>query len=79
MADQAGSQPVASEGCFLTRAQLAARWHCSIRTLERLRVRGVLQSFRLPSGRVCYRLSDIERLEQDSERRSQRGELVDPT
>ena len=79
MSKQASPQSLPSEGPFLTRPQLASRWHCSIRSLERLRVRGVIRSFRLPGGRVCYRLSDIERLEQDSEYRSQSGGSAERT
>ena len=51
------SDGIATRPLPIIRQELAARWRCCIRTLQRLERRGTLRSRRLPSGRICY-LSD---------------------
>lgn len=57
------STQVVASPSLITRQELAARWHCSVRTLQRLERRGVIRSRRLPSGRICYLLADIAEAE----------------
>jgi hypothetical protein len=45
---------------YLTQADLAARWLCSPRTIERWRQDGKGPLYLKPRGRVVYRLSDVE-------------------
>jgi len=51
---------------FLSRRQLAARWSVSIETIKRMEKAGTLAFLKLGAG-VRYRLSDIERIEQQAE------------
>jgi hypothetical protein len=50
----------------LSRQTLAMRWECSIETVKRREKAGVLKSYRL-GGLVRYKLSDVERIEQQAE------------
>jgi len=52
---------------FLTGSELARRWQMSVRTLEGWRSPPRKVPFIKVSGRVLYRLTDIERLEVASE------------
>lgn len=47
----------------LTQKDLARRWGCSARTLERWRVAGQGPLFLKLNGRVLYRLEDVEAYE----------------
>ena len=51
---------------MITRRDVAERWSYSIETIKRLEKGGKLPSIRI-GGRVRYRISDIERLEQEGE------------
>lgn len=48
---------------FLTRVQLAARWHMSVKTLETWAASGTGPEPRRFGRRSLYRLSDVERFE----------------
>jgi hypothetical protein len=49
----------------LSRQQIAKRWQCSTETIKRREKAGILPSHRL-GGLVRYRLSDVERIEQEA-------------
>jgi hypothetical protein len=49
----------------LSRHQIAERWQCSTETIKRREKAGILPSHRL-GGLVRYRLSDVERIEQEA-------------
>ena len=49
----------------LSRHQLADRWQCSTETVKRREKAGILPVHRL-GGLVRYRLSDVERIEQEA-------------
>jgi len=49
----------------LSRQQIAERWQCSTETIKRREKAGILPSHRL-GGLVRYRLSDVERIEQEA-------------
>lgn len=51
---------------LISRRHLADRWSYSVETIKRQEKAGKLPSIRI-GGRVRYRLSDIERLEQEGE------------
>jgi hypothetical protein len=57
--------PANRDDVFLTEKQLAERWSCSIRTLQNKRVIGTSIQFVKIGSMVRYRLSDIERFEND--------------
>jgi hypothetical protein len=48
-----------------SRQQIAERWQCSTETIKRREKAGILPSHRL-GGLVRYRLSDVERIEQEA-------------
>jgi len=49
----------------LRQKDLAARWHVSVRTLERWRWLGGGPRFLKVGGRVVYRLEDVEAYERE--------------
>lgn len=51
---------------MLSRRCLSGRWHLSVETLKRREKEGVLPFLKLGRG-VRYRLTDIERIEQQAE------------
>ncbi len=51
---------------MLSRRCLSGRWNLSVETLKRREKAGILPFLKLGRG-VRYRLSDIERLEQQAE------------
>ena len=55
----------ASEVRHLTQAQLAQRLGVSQRTLEGWRYRGKGPAYLRLEGRIAYRLTDVERFEQE--------------
>ena len=57
----------------LSQIELAARWHLSPRTLERWRFSGEGPRFVKLSGRVVYRLEDVEAYEADQVRQMTPG------
>ena len=55
---------------YLTRADLAERWHCKHHTLENWASKGHGPRFRILGGRALYELADVEAYE--------RGRVIDP-
>jgi predicted site-specific integrase-resolvase len=55
-----------TEPYSLSRRDLAERWGCSIETIKRREKAGILRAMRL-GGLVRYRLSDIRKIEGESE------------
>ena len=53
-----------TEVAHLNQKQLAARWHISEACLERWRCEGIGPKFMKLSGRVLYRMVDIEAYEE---------------
>lgn len=50
---------------YISERNLARRWDVGRSTIARLRATGRLRCFKPTAGRVCYRLSDVERYEQE--------------
>jgi hypothetical protein len=50
---------------LLSRHHLADRWGCSTETVKRREKAGILPVYRI-GGLVRYRLSDVERIEQEA-------------
>ena len=53
----------------LAEKELARRWTCGVRTLERWRAEGRGPRFLILNGRILYRLVDIEAFETERVRR----------
>lgn len=53
----AGADP--ARGTMLTKAELAARWRVSTRTLERWRAEGYGPAWFVIGGAIRYRVSDV--------------------
>lgn len=51
---------------FLTRAELAERWHMATRTLENWAVLGTGPTPKRFGRRVLYRVADVERYEAET-------------
>jgi hypothetical protein len=56
------------EVSLLTRRELARRWKVSIETLKRRERTKILRPMRLDGRIVRYRMSDVERIEQEGSR-----------
>jgi len=55
------------EKIFLDQNELAKRWLRSPRTLENWRTKGTGPTYKKIGGKVLYRLSDIEEIENKSD------------
>jgi predicted site-specific integrase-resolvase len=53
-----------SQTIFLTDEQLAERWQCSRKTIQRWRSEGVGPKFLKINNRVRYKLTDVETFEE---------------
>ena len=51
---------------FLTTRELAERWKCALRTLQRWRTSGTGPRYHRIQGRVLYALSDVRAHEETS-------------
>jgi hypothetical protein len=58
-------ESIVEQQLHLSRQQIAERWQCSTETIKRREKAGILPSHRL-GGLVRYRLSDVERIEQEA-------------
>jgi excisionase family DNA binding protein len=58
--------PPRDDNELLTVAQVAGRWHVSIRTVHRWIAEGKLKAVRLPSGRYRIRPADAEAALRDT-------------
>jgi hypothetical protein len=61
---QLNRKEIKMEVVHLNQKQLAARWRCSEACLERWRCEGIGPKFMKLTGRVLYRMVDIEAYEE---------------